>query len=128
MRTIRSLFPVMLICALAAACATTEARAERSGRNLLTRADVEASQQTTAYEVIRQERPTWLRVRGPNSFTDMNPIVVYVDGMRYGGLEVLKTISTLVVARMRFYAASEAQSRFGLDHTNGAIEITTRGR
>lgn len=126
MRTRRTLPPVLMIAALAAGCATTGAQPEPTGRDVLSRADVEASQQLTAYEVIRQERPSWLRVRGPNSFTSMNPIVVYVDGMRHGGLEALETIPTMVVELIRFYGASEAQSRFGLNHTNGAIEVTTR--
>ncbi len=128
MRTMRSLIPVLLLGTLVAACGVTGTRADRSGRNVLTRADVEGSQQTTAYEVIRQERPTWLRVRGPNSFTAMNPIVVYVDGMRHGDVDVLETIPTLVVQRIRFYTGPEAQSRFGLNHTNGAIEVTTRSQ
>jgi hypothetical protein len=30
------------------------------------------------------------------------------------------------VERMRFYDATAAQARFGLNHTNGAIEVITR--
>lgn len=126
MRTTRSSFPVLLITVVASACATAGAATDRTSRDLLTRAEVEESQQLTAYDAVRQERPRWLRVRGPNSFTSMNPIVVYVDGMRHGGVETLQTLPTMVVELIRYYGASEAQSRFGLGHTNGAIEVTTR--
>lgn len=126
MRMKRAVLPLLLIGVLSAACATTGARADRSGRNVLTRADLEATMQVTAFEAVRQARPNWLRVRGPNSFSSVNPIVVYVDGMRSGGLNALETIPTLAVDRIRFYSAMEAQARFGLNHTNGAIEVTTR--
>ena len=125
MRTTRFVLPALLV-ALLAGCTATGQRAPRSSQDLLTRADLEASLQVNAYEAVRQSRPNWLRTRGPNSINASNPIMVYVDGSRSGGLEALHGIPVLAIERMRYYDATEAQARFGLNHTNGAIEVITR--
>ena len=125
MRMNRVVLPTLLV-ALLVGCTATGNRAPRSGRDLLTRADLEASLQVNAYEAIRQARPNWLRTRGTNSIYANNPIMVYVDGTRSGGVESLQAIPVMAIERMRFYDATEAQSRFGLNHTNGAIEVITR--
>lgn len=125
MRIHRLVLSVLLI-ALLGGCTATGYRSSRSSQDLLTRADLEASLQVDAYEAIRQARPNWLRTRGPNSIYANNPIMVYVDGLRSGGVEALQGIPVMAVERMRYYDATEAQARFGLNHTNGAIEVITR--
>ena len=125
MRTTRFVLPALLV-ALAGGCTATGQRAPRSSQDVLTRADLEASLQVTAYDAIRQARPNWLRTRGTNSIHANNPIMVYVDGSRSGGVEALQGIPVLAIERMRYYDATEAQARFGLNHTNGAIEVVTR--
>ena len=125
MRTTRFAVPALVV-ALLAGCTATGNRAPRSSQDLLTRADLEASLQANAYEAIRQARPNWLRVRGPNSIYANNPILVYVDGTRSGGVEALQSIPVMAIERMRYYDGTEAQARFGLNHTNGAIEVVTR--
>ncbi|HUG42482.1 MAG TPA: hypothetical protein VMM12_18610 [Longimicrobiales bacterium] len=125
MRTIRIVLPLVAL-ALLSACATTGHTVRRSSPDELTRADLEASMQVNAYEAVRQARPRWLRTRGPNSFIAENPIVVYLDGVRAGGIQMLESIPVLSIERMQFFDATDAQARFGLNHTNGAIEVITR--
>lgn len=125
MRTIRLILPLVLLLA-AGACTATGGSGSRSSRDMLTRVDLEASMQVNAFDAIRQERPMWLRTRGPNSFNSDNPIMVYIDGNRAGSLEVLQGIPLMTVERLRFYDPPEAQARFGLNNTNGAIEVITR--
>ena len=125
MRTTRFVLSALLV-ALLAGCTATGSRAPRSSQDVLTRADLEASLQVNAYEAVRQARPNWLRTRGPNSINASNPIMVYVDGTRSGGVEALQAIPVLAIERMRYFDATEAQARFGLNHTNGAIEVITR--
>lgn len=114
-----------LVCATAA-CATTPGETRTRDRNVLTLEEIQSSHQHDAHDIIRGLRPNWLRVRGPNSFQTPNPIIVYVDGNRIGGPEVLSTIPKLNIQEIRFYSAPEAQARFGLNNTNGAIAIRTR--
>lgn len=126
MRTTRMLVPLLLLVA-AAGCTATGGSGTRSGsRDVLTREDLENTMQVTAFDAVRQARPSWLRVRGPNSIHADNPILVYVDGVRSGGVEALQGIPVITIERVRYYDAPEAQARFGLNHTNGAIEVITR--
>ncbi|MEJ2502395.1 MAG: hypothetical protein P8177_03625 [Gemmatimonadota bacterium] len=111
------------------ACATTETgdRARRD-QNVLTLEEIQESNadQFSAYDLIRNRRPAWLRTRGSNSIYAEDPIMVYVDGSRLGGPEVLETIPAMNIEEARFYGPAQAQARFGLGNTNGAIAITTR--
>ena len=126
MRMIRGILPVLVLVGFVAACTATGGQRTRSSRDTLTRSDLEQSMQVTAYEAIRQSRPAWLRIRGANSINAQNPIMVYVDGNRAGTVDVLEGIPVLSIERMRFYGPPEAQARFGLNNTNGAIEVITR--
>lgn len=79
---------------------------------------------TTAYEAVRQLRPQFLRsTRGPG---DSAPrVVVYVDGVRRGGVEELKRVPASLVLEIRFLTASEATTLYGTGHGGGALEIRT---
>src|SRR5512141_1853511 len=49
----------------------------------------------TAYDLVAHLRPEYLRSRGANSFRDTTPptAVVYVDGVKYGSLDQMKSLS-----------------------------------
>lgn len=112
---------------LTSACASTGA-APGTRRNMdeLTREEIQGSDYANAYDIIRNMRPRWLRVRGPTSFAGSNPIMVYVDGSRLGTLDELSAIPKLSIDHMKYHSPTEAQARWGLNHTNGAIEVVTR--
>lgn len=122
----RALLLSFLLVFTTAACATRGSGVPTRNPDVLTRAEIEASDHSNAYDLVRNARPAWLRVRGPNSFNAPNPILVYVDGVRYGTIESLSSLALMGIERMRFYDGPEAQGRFGLNHTNGAIEVTMR--
>lgn len=124
MRTRGVVLPALVL--VLAGCTATGGSTTRSSRDTLTRVDLENTMQVNAFDAVRQARPHWLRIRGPNSINLDNPIRVYVDGVRAGGVEALESIPVISIERMRFYDATEAQARFGLNHTNGAIEVITR--
>lgn len=52
-------------------------------------------------------------------------VVVYVDDQRVGGINVLREMTSTAATSLRFYSASEAQSRFGLGNLQGVIQVTT---
>ena len=82
----------------------------------------------TAYDVIARLRPEYLRSRGASSFRNAVPAtaVVYVDEMRYGTINSLKTMSADQIWRIQYINAADATTRFGTDHLGGAILITTK--
>lgn len=53
-------------------------------------------------------------------------VVEWFDNTRMGGVDFLYQISAMDVESMQHLNAAEASSRFGLNHTGGAILVVTR--
>lgn len=121
----RTLIAVLLLGALGA-CASTGGHGERRDRNVLTLEQIEEADQSNLYDLIRVYHPTWFNTRGQNSFNSENPIMVYLDGTRLGDIEALRGLSPHHVQEIRYLSAAQAQARFGLGNTQGAIAVTSR--
>lgn len=113
---------------VAAGCAAAVGTGSGGDRSVISQEEIEASHQTNAYDLVRAERPNWLRVRG-GSFSGQPRIPVYVDGLRLGDrAEALRQISVSDIQEIRYYDAREAQFKYGTGNAHGAIEIVTRQR
>ncbi|SRR6266496_3430910 len=125
----RPLLAVLLAALVTACAAGATARPDRSGQrdqNLIEESEIRAVAAGTAFDVVRTLRPAWLLQRRPTSLMRQEgPLVVYLDGRRYGDASSLGQISATSVRTIRYYQPSEAQARFGPDHPQGAIEVTT---
>jgi hypothetical protein len=96
------------------------------GRDLIARADIVATNAATAFEVVQQLRPEWLRLRGRVSIeTEEEGIVVYVDNTRRGNVNQLRSITIDTVTEIRFLSGSDATMRFGSGHGRGVIQVIT---
>jgi hypothetical protein len=90
-------------------------------------AEIDSRAFDNAYEIVRSLRPAWLHGRGAHSVASLHDrAVVYVDGIRAGGLEHLEQIRASSVASMRYLSAADATTRFGTGHAGGVIMVTTR--
>ena len=94
-----------------------------------------------AEDIIRRLRPKFLQVRPSQSLlgsssnaggaasasqtTQAVSIKVYVNNVRRGSIEVLRTLPAVSVTEIRYLNSSDATSRFGMDHEAGAILITS---
>lgn len=80
------------------------------------------------YDLIEHLRPEYLRSRGPNSLRNTTPptAVVYLNGMRYGSIDQMRSLSADAVVQIQYLSAADATTRFGMDHTAGAILITSK--
>ena len=80
---------------------------------------------TNAFDIVQQQRPQWIRPRGPTSF--MAPEgelpAVYVDNVRYGDLEVLHDVPINEIVEIRFWSGPEATNRWGTGVVAGVIEV-----
>lgn len=92
-------------------------------RGVVTRQELMDSHRVNAYDFVRLNRPQWLRTRGYSAVAA--PVMVYVDGNRMGDTNVLRTISTTEIAEIRFLDGREATTRYGSNHNNGAILVST---
>jgi hypothetical protein len=52
--------------------------------------------------------------------------VIYVNGMRAGPLEALRSISAVDVQEIRYISAADATTRWGTGHSGGVIEVRIR--
>ncbi len=99
-------------------------------RNVITYDEISMSRTggSSAYDLIQRLRPEYLRSRGTSSLSNITPVtaVVYIDEVRYGQLESLRTLSADQIREVHYINASDATTRFGTDHVGGAILITTR--
>ena len=78
-----------------------------------------------AEDIIRRLRPKFLQVRPSQSLMGSASIKVYVNNVRRGSTEVLRSLPAVSVTEIRYLNSSDATSRFGMDHEAGAILITS---
>ena len=113
-------------CIVLASCASSGSVRDTSGPyNVLTASQLRDTSTQTVYDAIRRLRPQWLRARGRTSINAVGPDepTVYVDGTRYGSLNDLGRMDVNQVTRAEFVDPLEATTRFGTNHTGGAILI-----
>jgi hypothetical protein len=127
MRALRRLLFVTAV----AACACTprqghpgEAVASRTA-DLIAIDEIEQKHWANAYELVNTLRPNWLADRGPDTFGTPGEVKVRIDGVRAGGIELLRMTPVLGIAYVQYYNPIDAAARWGLGYNHGAILIST---
>ena len=112
----------------ASACAARPPRDTTlaADRNLLTQEDLREHGFATVFDAIEALRSHWLRERGPDSFSSPGHVQVYLDDSRLGGVEALRTLPLANVLYIRHVNGVDAAARWGLDHGQGVILVSTR--
>ncbi len=115
------------VATLACAPATQTTGTGTSRRTLLGDA-IRAASVSSAYDAVARLRPEWLRRRGRSSVRDpgAGAVVVYLDGIRHGGTDALRSIPAESVLQMEYLSGAEATTRFGTGHGGGVILVRTR--
>lgn len=129
MRLFARLAAVALIGLSVSACTSTGG-SRSSGRGPITLENIQESNvSTNAFDVVQSLRPEWLRTRGVQTLSGeaSDNIKVYVNGSQYGtNPESLRGLQRENVQRIEFLSASQATTRYGAGHTQGAILVETR--
>ena len=118
-----------LLLALAlAACVKASNSPQSTQRDLITEAEIASSNAINAYEAVQKLRGNFLSDRGKTTILGRSPSkpTVFVDGIQYGEIQSLRTISASVVQSIRLYRAYEAEQRYGNGVMGGVIEVTTK--
>jgi hypothetical protein len=105
---------------------TAERPARRASSTFISSDEVRASNAANAFELIQTARPGWLRKHGAVSFRMDGDVLVYLDDVRLGGLDALRSQPISGIDSIRFLDAPTASARFGLSHPHGAIQIAPR--
>lgn len=124
----------LVLAAVLAACAGSQAQsagtpaggAPRFNRNVITVEEMRAQRITHAEDAIRILRPTWLQQRGTTSMAVETRVRYYSD-TSIRPLSGLHRVPTGQTAAVLYFPPLEAQTRFGLNHQQGAIAILLPG-
>ena len=122
----RSPLLLLVVVVLSAACGANNTGRRPTRSDTITVAELQAANQTNVYDAVRTIRPNWLRARSPNSFQAPGQVQAYYDDTRIGGVENLRNIPMQGVAYIRWYDPISASARWGLDHEQGAIVVSSR--
>ena len=105
--------------------------APRGDRDMLTRAELEASGATNLLDAVQRLRPHWLRgVNLTNREAAGGDFVVYQGNTPLGGVDELRRLSIGYAARLRYLDASQASNTLpglGSRRVAGAIVIDLPG-
>jgi hypothetical protein len=119
---------VILLIGGACAAASPGAGPARTQTSVITAEEIrERGQYSHLYDLVQALRPRWVQTRGPDTFIGQpGQVQVHVDGNRLGSVDALRTLSPSGVTSIRWVAPTEAAALYGLDHSHGAIIVSTR--
>ncbi len=99
---------------------------EHADLRTLTREQMAPNHFHSAYEAVQALRGNWLNPPANTVFGRYgNAVSVYLDNIRLGGPSELQGIPMNTVVYIRYFDAMEATTRWGLDHTEGVIYVST---
>ena len=125
MRSALLVLPLLLACSSGP---RTESATPRGSRDLITRAQIERNVAADAWDLVQRLRPEYLRPQRGASSLSAPPLsaVVYLDGVKRGTPELLRSLRTSDIEEIRFISGTDATTRWGTDHGGGVIEVKTR--
>lgn len=106
----------------------SDTRDERSNRNVIKAETMQEGHFETAYDALEALRPTWLSIRGPTSFGTSDKVWVYIDNVKAGGVEILKTTPVRLLLTVTHLDGVTANARYGIGHGAGVILVETIGK
>ena len=121
-----------LLATVVSSCRSAGAPASQLGdSDIITREEIEESTAATAYDLVLNLRPQWLRTRGISTLAQAageEDIIVYMNNARLGFRDAMRQVPLGAVQYLQFFSAREATHRWGAGHLHGAILISTQRR
>jgi hypothetical protein len=117
----------IVLVALVLGCASNPPSdsAPRGDRSILTAQQLDEHNFQNAYEAVQALRSNWLQPRGPDSFQAPSQVWVYLDNIRLGDVETLRSIHPRTILEIRHFDPNAATARWGVGHSAGVIYITS---
>ena len=121
----------VLVAAAVMACATAGTggtSVDAGNPNIITAAQIAASQQTNAYDVVSRLRPNFLKSRGRTTVYAQGSdyATVFLDGQSFGDLSALRNISAAQIRSIQFIRGTDAVTTYGMQYGAGVIDIRTK--
>ncbi len=119
----------LLLLIASTGCGSFVARS-RTDLDIITREQIDQNNFHNALEAVQALHSNWLNVRSKvlasASTTGQPGVAVYLDEVRLGGVSDLAGIETQRIQYIRHYDPVEATQRWGVGHTEGAIQVSTQ--
>jgi hypothetical protein len=115
-------------------CATTRSSTPITDPDVITQDQIVRSKTTNAYELIATISPKMFTAHGaattrgdqpPTPGRQALPVVVYVDNVKVGLIDELRTIGKIDLKEIRYLSPRVATDRWGEGHPGGVIYVTT---
>lgn len=100
----------------------------RSASNLVTRQELSTVTVDNAYDAVQRLRPNMLRARTTSAPGANQTPVVFVDGIRKGSIEYLRSIPRGEVQEIRYLNVQDATTRYGMNVPAGVLDVKLIGR
>ena len=129
--SVKVLLPGMLMgiaaCSAGGSMGTSGDGPGGTSRDYITRSQIE-DVDGTAFNVVQQFRPRWLRVRTQSTPWNPDPAyaMVFLDRLAFGPISTLNRISTTQIDRIEFLNARDATTLHGTGYVGGIIRVVTR--
>jgi len=126
----RASFVLAIALAVTAACSPATqgtGAGARSSSNVLTRQELSTIAVQSLYEAVQRLRPGFLRARTTSAGPGFLP-VVFVDGIRKGSPEYLRSIPSSEVNEIRYLTVQDATTRYGMNVEAGVLDVKLIGR
>ncbi len=130
----------MFFCSLAACAGSSdgtgadgEKKPKKRSSRVITADELATSNSVTpnqsVYDAVQYLRPNFLIPKAVGGTTSSNRYpIVYVDNVKRGDINELRSIYVADVSEIRYLSASEATMKYGANHSAGAIALTSRAR
>jgi hypothetical protein len=125
-KRLHPLVVVVLMSTIAGCVSAAESRQSSYDRSRIWVTETEVQRYRDALDLVSNLRPHWLERRGTDSFRTDEPILVYRNSQRLGGVAVLRGLEVAELRELRFLNATEATQRFGTGHRSGVIMVVGR--
>ena len=145
-RPLHGTWAFALVLALAACASGSGGSGGGGSVDVITQQQIDDAGLDTAWDVVRYYRPRWLQPSRSPTSSSVRPLTgrpgmpqdggdavggevyatVVLDGVQYGAVESLSSISPRTVASIQFVSASDARTRYGSGFEGGVIEVQSR--
>lgn len=91
---------------------------------VLTQDEIGTTPVATIYDAVNRFRPRFLQPHATGS-TRQAYAIVYVDGVRRGNFDVLRSLPAGSLIEVRYLNPTDATTRYGLDVPGGVLDVIT---
>lgn len=130
----RSVLTLGVVAALGSGCAASRSSTPITDPDVITEDQIVRSKASNAYDLIATISPKMFTAHGaattrgqqpPTPGRQALPVVVYIDNVKVGPIEELKTLGKIDVKEIRYLSPRVATDRWGENHAGGVIYVTT---